>query len=172
MVCVANQEKQTHHHFHIYFYLFSCPTTVIVKDGNVITTLFKHESRTHTGCPTQAWTLSVSSLNRRPPKNDKMFEIRPLDFLHAIWDGQIFFSSSHRVETLKTLPFLSGHLKFIKCGSLITFTHTAFDLLSLNYHKAVQRRPSLQLLLCATVIAFLILGGEEYWYSCPGLISH
>lgn len=45
---------------------------------------------------------------------------------------------------------------------MITFTHTAFDLLSLNYHKAVQRRPSLPLRLCATVIAFFILGGEEH----------
>lgn len=45
---------------------------------------------------------------------------------------------------------------------MITFTHSAFDLLSLNYHKAAQRRTSQRLLLCATVIAFLILGGEEY----------
>lgn len=45
---------------------------------------------------------------------------------------------------------------------MITFTHTAFDLLSPNYHKAVQMGTSLRLLFCATVIAFLILGGEEY----------
>lgn len=50
---------------------------------------------------------------------------------------------------------------------MITFTRAAFDLLSLNYHKAVQEEnePHLSpLLLCAAVIAFLIFlgGGEEH----------
>lgn len=47
---------------------------------------------------------------------------------------------------------------------MITFTRAAFDLLSLNYHKAVQEEnespPQPPLLLCATVIAFLIFFGE------------
>lgn len=47
----------------------------------------------------------VSFLNRRPPKNDKMFEIRPPDFLRCHMRRADFLSSSHRVETLKTLPF-------------------------------------------------------------------
>lgn len=90
----------------------------------------------------------------------------------AIKEEQIFFSSL--LPCVSRLPkplLLSGHLKFIKRGSMITFTHTAFDLLSLNYHKAVQRRTSLRLLLCATVIAFLILGGKEYRYGSSDLIS-
>ncbi len=76
-----------------------------------------------------------------------------------------FFFLLPSVLTLPKPHLLSGHLKFIKYDSMITFTHTAFDLLSLNYHKAAQRRTSHRLLFCATVIAFLILGGEEYWYG-------
>lgn len=55
---------------------------------------------------------------------------------------------------------------------MITFAHTAFDLLLLNYHKAVQKGTCRRFLFCATVIAFLILGGEEYWYGNSDLISH
>lgn len=67
---------------------------------------------------------------------------------------------------------LSVHLKFRKCVWMITFTHTAFDLLPPNYHKAVQKGTSRHFLFCATVIAFFILGGEEYWYGSSDLISH
>lgn len=54
---------------------------------------------------------------------------------------------------------------------MITSTRTAFDLLLLNYHKAVQKGTSHCFLFCATVIAFLILGGEEYRYGSSELIS-
>lgn len=53
-----------------------------------------------------------------------------------------FFLLLPSVLTLPKPHLLSGHLKFIKCDSMITFTHSAFDLLSLNYHKAAQRRTS------------------------------
>lgn len=94
-------------------------------------------------------------------------------FLLCKWEAQVF-SSPPPLPSALTLPkphLLSGHLKFIKCDSMITFTHTVFDLLSLNYHKAVQRRTSHRLLFCATVIVFLIFGGEEYWYCSADLIS-
>lgn len=93
----------------------SCPPPVFVKDGNVITTLFRHESRTHTGCPTLAWTLPVSSLNRRPAKNDSMFETRPLHFLHAVRmrraDLPFFFPQSWDSENL---TFFISSLKIHK----------------------------------------------------------
>lgn len=87
-----------------------------------------------------------------------------------VWNPSARFPLCRMRGAALTLPkphLLSCHLKFIKCDSVITFTHTAFDLLSLHYHKAVQRRTSRRLLFCATVIAFLILGGEEYWYRSP-----
>lgn len=44
--------------FFLFNFIYFMPfPPVIVKDGNVITTLFKHECRTHTGSPTQPWTL-------------------------------------------------------------------------------------------------------------------
>lgn len=71
--------------------------------------------------------------------------MHPSDFLGVAYEkSRISFFSAPPPNRVKTPPnllpffFLSGHLKFIKCGSLITFTRAAFDLLSLNYHKAVQ----------------------------------
>lgn len=121
-------------------------------------------------CSDPAVNFPVSFANRRPPENGKIFENQLLDFFCAIWEELIFFFFPSMLRLPKP-HLLSGHLKFIKCGSVITFTHTAFDLLSLNYHKAVQMGTSLCLFFCAAVIAFLILGGEEYWYGSSDLIS-
>lgn len=117
-----------------------------------------------------AVNFPVSVANRRPPENGEMFEILLLYFLCALWEELIFSPSS--VLRLPKPNLWSAHLKFRKCVWMITFTHTAFDLLPLNYHKAVQKGASRCFLFCATVIAFLILGGEEYWYGSSGLISH
>lgn len=95
-------------------------------------------------------------------ENGKMFEIPSARFPLCNMRGADFFLLPPSALTLPKPHLLSGHLKFINCDSMITFTHTAFDLLSLNYHNAALRRTSHRLLFCAAVIAFLILGGEEY----------
>lgn len=106
-------------------------------------------------------TVAISLGNRRVRQNGRTFEIPQQRFHRRNMRRAHLFIFSPSLSALK-LPkphLLCGHLKFIKCYSMITFTRTAFDLLSLNYHKAVQRRASHCLFFCATVIAFLILCG-------------
>lgn len=142
---------------------------VLLVDRNSITSLFQHEYQPHADALTGSWT-SRYLLQTDVPVNGKMFEIPPLGFLCAIWEEH-FFSPS--VLPLPKPHLLSGHLKFIKWDWMITLTHSAFDLLSLNYHKAAQRRTSLRLRLCAAVIASLIFFFLEVRnrYSSSSLIS-
>lgn len=57
-------------------------------------------------CSDLVVNFSVSLENRRPHENGKMFEIPPLDFLYAIWEEEIFFSSPLSINTPQTSPFI------------------------------------------------------------------
>lgn len=70
---------------------------------------FLHESRTLGRRSDPAVNFPVSSANRRPPENGKMFEIRPPDFLRVAYEKSrisFFFPLPNRVETPPNLlPF-------------------------------------------------------------------
>lgn len=142
---------------------------IFVMDWIGITRHFKHH-QPHTHGLTRSWMLQylwqTDALMRTAECLKSLSKISSVQY-----DKNTFIYFFLSALKLPKPHLLCGNLKFIKCYSMITFTYSVFDLLSPNYHKAVQRRASYCLFFCATVIAFLILCGEEYWYCSSDLIS-
>lgn len=135
-------------------------------DGNAINDApFNMNSGLVGNAPTQPWT------SRYLPQTDahlKMAKcLKSARQISSAWcmrrAGSLSSPPPNRVKTSPNLLpffFLSGHLKFIKCGSMITFTRAAFDLLSLNYHKAVQEQNDPPPPLCRSNCILNFLGGR------------